>query len=216
MKQEDSGRYIITLYTGVCDSVDGKECGVKKIARILAKVFNEKMVLQKQKCGLRANDNTCMYTFTSEDEFTMQVGLAKAKKFDSIISGDTTLQTRLEDGKSSKIAIKTLERLLKSGFNNDTALKLVNTTISANTDEDMYATLDVSILDLYKGNMKFIKNGACPTFVKRGGNVETLKSVSLPTGILNNIDLVEYNYDLQDGDIVVMCSDGILHREWQI
>ena len=227
VKQEDSGRYIITLYTGVCDSVDGKECGVKKIARILAKVFNEKMVLQKQKCGLRANDNTCMYTFTSEDEFTMQVGLAKAKKFDSIISGDTTLQTRLEDGKyllaisdgmgsgpdarkSSKIAIKTLERLLQSGFNNDTALKLVNTTISANTDEDMYATLDVSILDLYKGNMKFIKNGACPTFVKRGGNVETLKSVSLPTGILNNIDLVEYNYDLQDGDIVVMCSDGIL------
>ena len=227
VKQEDSGRYIITLYTGVCDSVDGKECGVKKIARILAKVFNEKMVLQKQRCGLRVNDNTCMYTFTSEDEFTMQVGLAKAKKFDSIISGDTTLQTRLEDGKyllaisdgmgsgpdarkSSKIAIKTLERLLKSGFNNDTALKLVNTTISANTDEDMYATLDVSILDLYKGNMKFIKNGACPTFVKRGGNVETLKSVSLPTGILNNIDLVEYNYDLQDGDIVVMCSDGIL------
>ena len=57
---------------------------------------------------------------------------------------------------------------------------------------------------------EFIKNGACPTFVKRGGNVETLKSVSLPTGILNNIDLVEYNYDLQDGDIVVMCSDGIL------
>ena len=185
------------------------------------------MVLQKQRCGLRVNDNTCMYTFTSEDEFTMQVGLAKAKKFGSIISGDTTLQTRLEDGKyllaisdgmgsgpdarkSSKIAIKTLERLLQSGFNNDTALKLVNTTISANTDEDMYATLDVSILDLYKSNMKFIKNGACPTFVKRGGNVETLKSVSLPTGILNNIDLVEYNYDLQDGDIVVMCSDGIL------
>ena len=121
-------------------------CGVKKIARILAKVFNEKMILQKQKCGLRANDNTCMYTFTSEDEFTMQVGLAKAKKFDSIISGDTTLQTRLEDGKyllaisdgmgsgpdarkSSKIAIKTLERLLQSGFNNDTALKLVNTCL---------------------------------------------------------------------------------------
>ena len=104
-----------------------------------------------------------------------------------------------------------LERLLKSGFNNDTALKLINTTISANTDEDMYATLDVNILDLYKGNMKFIKNGACPTFVKRGSNVEILKSVTLPTGILNNIDLVEYNYDLQNGDIVLMCSDGVIN-----
>ncbi len=228
IKQEESGRYLINLYTGVCESVDGKQCGVKKIARILEKVLNEKVVLQKQKCGLRANDDTCVYTFTSEDNFTLQVGLAKTKKEDSIVSGDTTLQTRLEDGKyllaisdgmgsgpearkSSKIAIKMLERLLQSGFNNDSALKLINTTISANTEEDMYATLDIDILDLYKGNMKLIKNGACPTFVKRGGKVEILKSVALPTGILNNIDLVEYNYDLQDGDIILMCSDGVIN-----
>lgn len=227
IKQEESGKYLINLYTGVCESVDGKECGAKKIARILTKVLSDKMTLQKQKCGLRANDDTCVFTFTSEDQFTLQVGLAKAKKAESIISGDTTLQTRLEDGKyllaisdgmgsgpearkSSKIAIKMLERLLKSGFNNDTALKLINTTISANTDEDMYATLDVSILDLFKGNMKFIKNGACPTFIKRNENVEILKAIALPTGILDNVDLIEYNYDLKDGDIVVMCSDGIL------
>ena len=120
-----------------------------------------------------------------------------------------------EARKSSKIAIKMLERLLQSGFNNDTALKLINTTVSANTDEDMYATLDVSILDLFKGNMKFIKNGACPTFIKRNGRVEALKAVTLPTGILENIDLIEYNYDLKDGDIVIMCSDGILDSNKQ-
>ncbi len=228
IKQEDSGRYIINLYTNVCETVDGKECGAKKIARILEKIFNEKMALQKQKCGIRENDDACVYTFTQMDKFKLQVGLAKTKKEDSIISGDTTLQTRLEDGKyllaisdgmgsgpearkSSKIAIKMLERLLQAGFNNDSALKLINTTISANTEEDMYATLDISILDLYEGNMKLIKNGACPTFVKRNGKVEILKSVALPTGILNNIDLVEYNYDLKAGDIIVMCSDGIVN-----
>ena len=79
----------------------------------------------------------------------------------------------------------------------------------------MYATLDVSILDLFKGNMKFIKNGACPTFIKRNGRVEALKAVTLPTGILENIDLIEYNYDLKDGDIVIMCSDGILDSNKQ-
>ncbi len=227
IKQEETGRYIINLYTGVCDSVDGKNCSFKKISRILTKVLQDKMTLQKQICGLRADDDTCMFKFTSEDKFTVQVGIAKSKKADSIISGDSTIQTKLEDGKyllaisdgmgsgpearkSSKIAIKMLERLLTSGFNKDTALKLINTTISDNTDEDMYATLDVNILDLYKGEMKFIKNGACPTFIKRRGNVEILKSVALPTGILDNIDLVEYNYDLQDGDIIVMCSDGVL------
>ena len=227
IKQEESGKYIVSLYTGICDSMDGKDCGIKKISRILAKVLQEKMIIQKQKCGLRADDYTCMYKFTSEDKFGVQVGIAKSKKADSIISGDTTTQTRLEDGKyllaisdgmgsgpearkSSKIAIKMLERLLTSGFNKDTALKLINTTISDNTDEDMYATLDVNILDLYKGEMNFIKNGACPTFIKRRGKVEILKSIALPTGILDNIDLIEYNYELQDGDIIVMCSDGVL------
>lgn len=227
IKQEESGKYIVSLYTGICDSMDGKDCGIKKISRILAKVLQEKMIIQKQKCGLRADDDTCMYKFTSEDKFGVQVGIAKSKKADSIISGDTTTQTRLEDGKyllaisdgmgsgpearkSSKIAIKMLERLLTSGFNKDTALKLINTTISDNTDEDMYATLDVNILDLYKGEMNFIKNGACPTFIKRRGKVEILKSIALPTGILDNIDLIEYNYELQDEDIIVMCSDGVL------
>ena len=227
IKQEESGRYNINLYTNVCNSVDGTSCNIKQIAKVLQKVLKEKMVLQKQKCGLRANDDTCMFKLVSEDNFTMQVGIAKSKKADSIISGDTTTQTKLEDGKyllaisdgmgsgpearkSSKIAIKMLERLLTSGFNKDTALKLINTTISANTEDDMYATLDVNILDLYKGEMDFIKNGACPTFIKRNGKVEVLKSIALPTGILDNIDLIEYNYKLEDGDIIVMCSDGIL------
>ncbi len=78
VKQEDSSRYIITLYTGVILWME-KECELKKLQRILAKVFNEKMVLQKQKCGLRANDDTCCYYFTSEDKFCLQVGIAKQK-----------------------------------------------------------------------------------------------------------------------------------------
>ena len=183
ISKEDDGKYQVNIYTGICSNEDGSECFIKKIDKALEKVFQEKMVLQKQKCGLRASIETCVFTYTSEDKFTSQIGIAKSKKYDSIISGDTTIQTKLDDGKmliaisdgmgsgpearkSSKIAIKMLERLLSSGFNKDTALKLINNTISANTDDDMYATLDVSILDLYNGSMEFIKNGACPTFVK--------------------------------------------------
>lgn len=89
-------------------------------------------------------------------------------------------------------------------------MKLINSTLSANTSEDMFATLDIQILDLFNGNMEFIKNSACPTYIKRNGDVQLLKAVSLPTGILTNVDLVVYDYDLQDGDILVMCSDGII------
>ena len=87
----------------------------------------------------------------------------------SPVSGDTSIQTKLGDGKyllalsdgmgsgpearkSSKIAIKMLERLLTSGFQKDTSIKLINSTLSVNNEQDMYATLDIEILDLYSGN----------------------------------------------------------------
>ena len=44
----------------------------------------------------------------------------------------------------------------------------------------------------------------------RKNEVQILKSVTLPAGILENNDLVVYDYDLQDGDIIVMCSDGVI------
>ena len=54
----------------------------------------------------------------------------------------------------------------------DVSIKMINSTLSANNDEDMYATLDILILDLYQGNIEFIKNGACPTYIKRNKEVK--------------------------------------------
>ena len=66
------------------------------------------------------------------------------------------------------------------------------------------------ILDLYAGNSEYIKNGAAPTFIKNNKNVDIIKSIALPTGILNNVDLVVYDRDIEDEDIIVMCTDGII------
>lgn len=89
-------------------------------------------------------------------------------------------------------------------------MELINSSMYINSEEDTYATLDVAILDLYAGNMEFMKNGACPTFIKNKHEVNVVKSISLPAGILDKIDLVVYDKDLSDGDIIVMCTDGIL------
>ncbi|MCI8482079.1 MAG: SpoIIE family protein phosphatase [Clostridia bacterium] len=77
-------------------------------------------------------------------------------------------------------------------------------------EDDTYATLDIAILDLYAGSIEYIKNGACPTYIKQNGKVQMIKALSLPAGILENISLVVYDKDIEDNDILVMCSDGIM------
>lgn len=227
IKEKSSGRYIVQVYTDLCENPDGTECDIKKIGRIISKVLGQKMTIQDQECGLRLNRSMCKFTYISDDNYNIQIGMAKSTKSGSPVSGDSALHTKLQDGKyllvlsdgmgsgpeamkSSKIAVKMLERLLAAGFEKDVSLKLINSTLSANTEEDMYATLDIEILDLYNGNMEFIKNSACPTYIKRGRDVQLLKSMTLPTGILNDVDLVVYDFDLQDGDIIVMCTDGVI------
>ena len=227
IKKENTGRTVVSAYTNLCDDAEGKNCPIKPIDKVLNKVFDEKFMIQDQKCGIRLNKNTCSYTFASEDKYIIQTGIAKAKKDDSIVSGDNISQTRLGDGKymlaisdgmgsganarrNSKIAISMLERLFNTGFDKETSINLINSAIMNANKEEMYATLDIEILDLYAGKMQILKNGACPTYIKKNKNVNLIKSTSLPTGIVSDISVDTYDTDLADGDIVVICSDGII------
>ena len=84
---------------------------------------------------------------------------------------------------SSKQILKLLENLLLSGFNKKISLDLINSSL-INKSAETFATLDIAIIDLYKGNIEFIKSGACPTYIKNKKRVQMIKSSSLPTGII--------------------------------
>lgn len=229
IKQERSGRYIVTIYIDSCQNPETKRgCSVQIMEKILYKVLGDKIVLQKSTCGLKNQTNLCVNTYASADKYILQLGVSKKTKDGSSISGDSNLTIKLEDGKyllaisdgmgtgpkarqASQIAVKMLQRLLSSGFDKDTSIELINSTLSQTTEEDTFATLDIAILDLYAGNIEFIKNGACPTYIKENGKkVQIIKSLTLPAGILENISLVVYDKDIEDSNILVMCSDGIM------
>lgn len=199
---------------------------VEKIQQTLEKILLEKLMLNETKTKKLNKQGKRVFCYMSEDNYILQIGKNNKTKNNSPISGDSTIQIRLNDGKyliaisdgmgsgpearkSSQIAIKMLERLLMSGFDKDTSIDLINTTIM-NTNEEIFATLDILIVDLYNGKIEFIKNGACPTYVKNGKRVQIVKSLSLPAGILNNINLTTYDKDIENQDIILMCSDGII------
>ena len=181
--------------------------GVSKVISSLAEDIEEKENKEEQK-----------------SKYKIQIASSNATKNKSEISGDTSIQTKLHDGKymmalsdgmgsgpraqkSSSTVIKMLKRLLTTGFDKDISIGLINSSVNLNSNEETYATIDISVIDTYEGNIEFIKNGACPTFIKTKNKVEVVKAISLPAGIVENIDLVVYDKDLKGGEIIVMCSD---------
>ncbi len=193
---------------------------IELIEKLLTKSLEEKIVL---------NDETSVgtkYTFLSDDKFEMAIGNSMATKSKSEVSGDSILNIRLKDGKylvaisdgmgtgnqakkSSTQALKMLENLLLSGFDKKTSLDLINSSL-INQDNEVFATLDIAIVDLYKGNIEFIKSGACPTYIKNNKRVQIIKANSLPTGIIEKGNIQTFDYDINSGDILLMCTDGIL------
>ena len=58
-----------------------------------------------------------------------------------------------------------LRQTLTAGFEKEDSMELINSTVKVSTEE-IYATMDVAIFDLYNGVAEFIKNGACKTYIK--------------------------------------------------
>ena len=216
-------RFFIDMYLNVVEQGIVNN-DIQKIEKILEDVLQEKIELNEKLTKITKGKS--YLSFMSADKYIMNLGITGAVKNKSSVSGDSILNIRLRDGKnliaisdgmgsgpearkSSQIAIKMLERLLTAGFNKNTSIELINKAI-LNTTEEIFATLDIAIVDLYQGNIEFIKNGACPSYIKNNKNVKILKTLTLPAGALEEIKLTTYDKDLEHGDIILMCSDGVL------
>ena len=209
-------RYIVEIYLN--ENIETTK--IRTMEKILTKVLEEKIIVNEEvSIGKKLN-------FLSDDKFVMAMGTANIAKSKSDMSGDSTLTIRLKDGKylvaisdgmgsgkeakkSSSGALKLLENLLLSGFDKNISLDLINEAL-INQNKESFATLDIAIVDLYLGNVEFIKSAACPTYIKLGKRVQMVKSNSLPTGIVEESKIQTFDKDIEQGEIIVLCSDGIL------
>ncbi|MBP3701957.1 MAG: SpoIIE family protein phosphatase, partial [Lachnospiraceae bacterium] len=77
-------------------------------------------------------------------------------------------------------------------------------------DEQMPTTLDLAMVDLYTGQARFYKQGAVGTFIRRGHQVLQIDPGSLPMGVDCEAAPACARIQLEDGDMVVMVTDGVL------
>ena len=86
---------------------------------------------------------------------------------------------------------------------------LVNAYLEKNLGDDLFLKI---LFDRYP-NVKWFIDTTDYTYkevFKNYKNVDVIKNIALPTGILSDIDLVVYDRDVDYNDIIVMCSDGII------
>ena len=206
-------RYIIEIYTE--DDVQNKN-----IENILTKVLKEKIILNDE------NSTEKNLVYISDDKYVIGFATADTTKSQSEVSGDNYINLRLKDGKylialsdgigtgnkaneSSMQALAMLQKLLAVGFDRNSSIELITSSLISK-NEEIFATLDIAIVDLYNGNIELIKSGACPTYVKTNKRVQIIKSTSLPAGMINQDNIQVFDIDIQNNQIMLMCTDGVL------
>lgn len=167
------------------------------------------------------------YYFLEEPPYHLLTGFAKAVKEGEKMSGDNysfyeadtgKLVVILSDGmgsgemanRDSGRVIEMMERLLEAGFAKESAVQMINGALAAAGQEQNMSTLDICSMDLYSGECEFVKVGAACTYIKRGHLVDRLSAQNLPLGVFQQIEPEVMSRTLQNGDYVIMLSDGVL------
>lgn len=231
IKDLENGKKVIEISCDLNKAKIKDKSIVANISDIISKCLNTKISFQRDK--KKEDLNKYIQIYSTDEKLMLQVGIAKITKEDSIVSGDSNLQMRLDDGKyliaicdgmgsgtkakqTSKKAIDMIENLISTGFNKETSVNLINSTLNLYSEDEMFTSLDLMILDLFLGKIELIKNGACSTYIKNKKSINKISSNDLPVGIIGDIEVNTKTFDVADGDIILMCSDGLIESKNEV
>ncbi|MFC7061776.1 stage II sporulation protein E [Halobacillus seohaensis] len=203
--------------------------GEKLIAPLLSDILQEAIVVTLEDISPYPNGR-CLLTFGSAKHYTIESGVAHAAKGGGFISGDSYSMMELGRGKfalaisdgmgngeraheESVETLRLLKQILQSGIKESVAIQSINSILSLRSNDEIFSTLDLAIIDLHLATSKFIKIGSTPSFIRRGGQIFSVESGNLPMGIIPEVDVDTTSEQLKAGDLLIMVSDGILEGQ---
>ncbi len=199
-----------------------EEFSIKSIQILISKVLGFNMVLDEKN---NVTQDKVYLLFKRSAPYDAVFGISKRTKDNVTVSGDTYSATRinkdkflvaLSDGMGSgnkaenvsSASLSLIESFYKAGMQSNLILETVNQLLSINT-EDIYTALDVSVIDLKTCSVDFIKYGSPYSFIINEGGVRIVEGNSLPLGILSELKPSVCSTNLQNGDMILLISDGI-------
>jgi stage II sporulation protein E len=217
----EQGNVDIDMVTPYCG---GHGQGEKLIAPMLSDILAETIIVQKEDCASFPNGQ-CHVTFRSAKKFVIDTGVAHAAKGGGLISGDSYSMIELGAGKyavaisdgmgngerahyESSETLSLLQKILETGIDEQVAIKSVNSILSLRTDDEIFSTLDLAMIDLQDASSRFLKIGSTPSFIKRGDKVVKIEASNLPMGIFDDVDVDVVSEQLKAEDLLIMMSDG--------
>lgn len=115
----------------------------------------------------------------------------------------------------SRMVVQMFKRLICSGIEYPSAVKLINSVMMTKSPDETFATLDVVRIDLETCNLTVIKSGATATLIRHRGNVMKIISPTFPIGIYSKSEIFSCQCDFDENDIIIMFSDGISENEYR-
>ena len=197
----------------------------KLIAPMLSDILGETIIVNKEECATIPH-GFCHVNFRSSKAYTVETGVAHAAKDGGLVSGDSYSTIELGLGKyaiaisdgmgngerahyESKETLQLLQKILQTGIEEKVAIKSVNSILSLRTQDEIFSTLDLAMIDLQNASAKFLKIGSTPSFIKRGNKVIKVQASNLPMGILQEFEVDVVSEQLKAGDLLIMMSDGV-------
>ncbi len=163
-------------------------------------------------------------TFHSLPAYRCEYSSAQSTKRGEKICGDSTccfydgegnffalLCDGMGSGKDAAVAARIccvfIEKMLEGGNDIALTLDMLNTFLRGKGYE-CFATIDMLKIDLSTGKAFFIKGGGAPSYLLRGGSAFKISSASTPVGIIDEVCAEKISFTVEEGDAVMMCSDG--------
>jgi stage II sporulation protein E len=170
-----------------------------------------------------------IYKFNPRPKYSVSTGVVSMSKQVADVSGDTYSLFDDENGKYfvilsdgsgtgaqaatySKTAIGLTENMIEAGFENSTSVRLINSAMLFKSMGEIVSTIDIAAIDLYKPIVEFFKIGAAPSFIKRNNFVEYIPSKPINLGSSDFLAEDIFTKELEDGDTIIMMSDGAYER----